>query len=398
MNPNLTRLHSYPFEKLAQLTAECSPPENLEHISMSIGEPKHRAPDFVLQAITDNLAGLSSYPLTKGHAGLRQSISEWICSRYKINAGQIDPEKHVLPVSGTREALFAIAQTLVNPALNPLVLMPNPFYQIYEGAAVLAGAEPRYLNLTEDNGFLPDFSSVSEEEWRRCQIIYICSPGNPTGHVMPKEQLIELIQLADKYNFVILSDECYSELYFDEDNPPVGLFEAAQSIGNHAFKNCLVFNSLSKRSNLPGLRSGFVAGDEHLIQAFYQYRTYHGCAMPLHHQAASITAWSDEEHVKLNRDKYREKFNVVMDILKDVIDVEQPEAGFFLWPKTPIDDEIFTRNLYEQQHVTALPGKYLSREYAGINPGSARVRLALVAELEQCREAAQRIRTFIENS
>ncbi len=399
MNPNLSHLHRYPFEKLAQLKAGCLPPDNLEPISLSIGEPKHPAPDFALQAMIDNLSGLASYPLTKGSILLREAINNWLVQRFKLNSENIDPEKNILPVNGTREALFAIAQTIIDTTTdNPLVMMPNPFYQIYEGAAILAGAEPYYLNTTGDNHFLPDFDGVSSKNWQRCQLLYICSPGNPTGRVMPKEMLMHLIELADKFDFTIVSDECYSELYFDESQPPVGLLEAAESIGNTTYKNCLVFHSLSKRSNLPGLRSGFVAGDADIIQQFFRYRTYHGCAMPPHHQAASIAAWSDEQHVLTNRNQYREKFDIVLDILKDVIEVERPDASFYLWPKTPIDDELFCKGLYAQQNVTVLPGKYLSRDSADINPGTNRVRLALVAELEQCRIAAQRIREFIEIS
>ncbi len=398
MNPNLTHLHSYPFEKLSHLKSGCLPPEKLEHIPLSIGEPKHPAPDFVLQAMVDNLAGLASYPLTKGSPELRRTIANWLIQRFKLNKNHIDPDVHILPVNGTREALFAIAQTIIDPTERPLVFMPNPFYQIYEGAAILAGAEPYFLNTTADTGFLPDFDSVSEKDWQRCQLIYVCSPGNPTGRVIPQASLEKLIELADKYNFIIISDECYSELYFDESQPPVGLLEAAEAMGNTEYKNCLVFHSLSKRSNLPGLRSGFVAGDADVIQQFFRYRTYHGCAMPYHHQAASIAAWSDEQHVLTNRDRYREKFKVVIDILSDVIEIEQPDASFYLWPKTQMDDELFTKGLYAQQNVTVLPGKYLSRDTAGINPGSNRIRMALVAELEQCREAAKRIRQFIENS
>ena len=398
MNPNLTHLHSYPFEKLAQLKAGCLPPESLTHIPLSIGEPKHPAPDFVLQAMIDNLAGVASYPVTKGSLELRDTISHWLSQRFNLNSNHIDSEKHILPVMGTREALFAIAQTIVDSNEKPLVLMPNPFYQIYEGAAILAGAEPYYLNTTEETGFLPDFDSVSDRDWQRCQLIYVCSPGNPTGQVIPEASLVKLIELSEKYDFTIVSDECYSELYFDESSPPVGLLEAAESMGNTEYKNCLVFHSLSKRSNLPGLRSGFVAGDADIIQQFFRYRTYHGCAMPPHHQAASVAAWSDEQHVLKNRDRYREKFKVVIDILNDVIEVKQPDASFYLWPKTSIDDELFAKGLYAQQNITVLPGKYLSRDSAGINPGANRIRLALVAELEQCRDAAQRIRQFIENS
>lgn len=397
MNIDLSRLHAYPFEKLASLKSGCSPPVEQEHIPLSIGEPKHPAPDFVLQALTTNLGGISSYPLTKGMASLRETISYWLINRFKLESNSIDPEMHVLPVNGTREALFAIAQTLVNRNEKPLVLMPNPFYQIYEGAAVLAGAEPVYMNTTAETDFLPDLDSVPDDIWQRCQMIYICSPGNPTGKVVPLANLQKLIQLADKYDFTIVSDECYSELYFEENNPPVGLLQAAHLMGNTAFKNCLVFHSLSKRSNLPGLRSGFVAGDALILEQFYRYRTYHGCAMPPHHQHASIAAWSDEDHVKANRDLYREKFDVVINMLDDVLPVRLPEAGFYLWPQVPDDDEKFARALFDKENVTVLPGKYLSRDVDGFNPGASHIRMALVAELEQCREAAHRIRRFVEN-
>ena len=402
MNPDLSPLHAYPFEKLASLKANCTPPDDLEHISLSIGEPKHPAPGFVLQELTANLASLSSYPVTKGMESLRETIASWLTRRFKLSDDLLDPGHHILPVNGTREALFAIAQTLVNRNDKPLVLMPNPFYQIYEGAALLAGAEPYYMNTTAETDFLPDFDSISDDVWQRCQMIYLCSPGNPTGQVIPTETLQQLIQLADKHNFIIISDECYSELYFDENNPPTGLLEAAYFMGNTGFKNCLVFHSLSKRSNLPGLRSGFVAGDALIMEQFYRYRTYHGCAMPPHHQYASIAAWSDEAHVLANRDLYREKFQVVLEILGDTLTITQPEASFYLWPEipgseTPGDDETFAKELFTQENITVLPGKYLSREVDGFNPGASRVRLALVAELEQCREAAVRIRRFVEN-
>jgi len=397
MNPDLSRLHAYPFEKLAQLKADCSPPQDLDHIPLSIGEPKHPAPDFVLQTLNNNLASLSGYPVTRGIDSLRETIAGWLTKRFNLKENLLDPQQHILPVNGTREALFAIAQTLVDRSSKPLVLMPNPFYQIYEGAALLAGAEPYYINTTVENDFLPDFDSITDKTWQRCQMIYVCSPGNPTGAVIPTQTLQKLIQLADKHNFIIISDECYSELYFDEDNPPDGLLEAAQAMGNTNFKNCLVFHSLSKRSNLPGLRSGFVAGDALVMEQFYRYRTYHGCAMPPPHQHASIAAWSDENHVIENRKLYREKFDVVLDILSDVLPVISPPASFYLWPEVPGDDETFARSLFAQENVTVLPGKYLSREADGINPGASRVRMALVAELEQCREAAQRIRRFLEN-
>lgn len=397
MNPDLSRLHAYPFEKLALLKADCAPPTDREHIPLSIGEPKHPAPDFVLQELTAKLASISSYPVTKGMQSLRESIAGWLTRRFKLKQGLIDPNQHILPVNGTREALFAIAQTLVDRSDKPLVLMPNPFYQIYEGATLLAGAEPYYMNTTDETGFLPDFDSITDDVWQRCQMIYLCSPGNPTGAVIPSDTLQRLIQLADKHNFIIVSDECYSELYFDETNPPAGLLEAAQTMGSTHFKNCLVFHSLSKRSNLPGLRSGFVAGDALIIEQFFRYRTYHGCAMPPHHQYASIAAWSDETHVVTNRDLYREKFSAVLDILGDILPVEQPEASFYLWIDVPGNDEAFAKALFDQENVTVLPGSYLSREVDGFNPGAGRVRLALVAELAQCTEAAQRIRHFVEN-
>jgi N-succinyldiaminopimelate aminotransferase len=333
---------------------------------------------------------------------LRETIATWLTQRFNLNESLIDPQQHILPVNGTREALFAIAQTLVDRNDKPLVLMPNPFYQIYEGAALLAGAEPYYMNTTAESGFIPDLDAISDDIWQRCQLIYLCSPGNPTGAVIPVNILQDLIRLADKHDFVIVSDECYSELYFDEATPPVGLLEAARLMGNTDFKHCLVFHSLSKRSNLPGLRSGFVAGDASIMQQFYRYRTYHGCAMPPPHQHASIAAWSDEKHVQDNRDLYREKFRVVLDILGEVLPVNQPAASFYLWPDvskigTVGDDEAFARALFAQENITVLPGKYLSRQANGINPGASRIRMALVAELDQCREAALRIRRFVEN-
>ncbi|MGD8784376.1 MAG: succinyldiaminopimelate transaminase [Thioalkalispiraceae bacterium] len=402
MNPDLSRLHAYPFEKLARLKADCFPPADLEHIPLSIGEPKHPAPDFVLQALRKNLASLSSYPMTKGMDHLRETIAAWLSQRFKLKNDLIDPQQHILPVNGTREALFAIAQTIINRTEKPLVLMPNPFYQIYEGATLLAGAEPYYMNTTAETDFIPDFEAISDKVWTRCQMLYICSPGNPTGQVIPIKTLQSLIQLADKHNFIIASDECYSELYFDEQQPPPGLLQAAYAMGNTSFKNCLVFHSLSKRSNLPGLRSGFVAGDALIMEQFYRYRTYHGCAMPPAHQYASIAAWSDEKHVQENRRLYREKFQVVIEILEEVLPVTQPEASFYLWPDIthsgwPGDDESFARALFDAENVTVLPGQYLAREAGGINPGTSKVRMALVAELDKCREAAVRIRRFIEN-
>jgi N-succinyldiaminopimelate aminotransferase len=396
MNPDLKKLQPYPFEKLSALKAGIVPAV-ADHIALSIGEPKHAAPDFVLDAIRNNLQQISHYPSTKGSVELRASISRWLSRRFSLTDGAIDPELHILPVNGTREALFSFAQCFVDHGENALILMPNPFYQIYEGAAFLSGATPYFYNTVKANNYLPDFDAIDEATWQRCQIIYVCSPGNPTGSVIPKQQLIKLIELSRRYDFIIASDECYSEIYFDENNPPAGLLEAAKECGNNDFKNCIVFHSLSKRSNLPGMRSGFVAGDASLIKSYMLYRTYHGCAMPPVHQAASTTAWSDEEHVRQNRELYTQKFNAVIEILKPVIAVSLPDAAFYLWLHTPVDDETFARDLFAQQNVTVLPGSYLSRESEGINPGKNHVRLALVAPLDECITAANRIKQYLQN-
>ncbi len=396
MNPKLDQLHPYPFEKLAALKAGIQPPASLAHIALSIGEPKHEPPAFVLQCLSDNLDKLSQYPSTLGLAPLRQAIADWAGRRFKLTSGSLDAETNILPVNGTREALFAFAQAIINPDLpSPLVISPNPFYQIYEGAALLAGAQPHYLNCTADTGFIPDFASVPADIWRRCQLLFVCSPGNPTGAVMDSEQLKTLIALADEYDFVIASDECYSELYFDEAKPPAGLLQACAELGRHDFARCVVFHSLSKRSNLPGLRSGFVAGDARLLRKFLLYRTYHGCAMSVPVQLASMAAWQDEAHVIDNRGLYRRKFTAVLDILDGVIDVSRPDAGFYLWPHIPMGDETFTRQLFAQQNVTVLPGSFLARASQGVNPGANRVRMALVASLDECIDAAERIKTFL---
>ena len=397
MNPDLQRLQAYPFEKLAALKAGVTPPPELAHIALSIGEPRHTAPAFVRDRLIAHLDELSNYPLTKGLDTLRQVIASWLNRRFNLSQSPINPETQVLPVGGTREALFSFAQAVVDRSRDALVLMPNPFYQIYEGAALLAGAEPYFMNTTEASGFLPDFAAVPAAVWQRCQLIYICSPGNPTGRVMPLAQLQELIRLAEQYDFIIASDECYSELYFDEGKPPVGLLEAAQALGNTDYQRCVVFHRLSKRSNLPGLRSGFVAGDAKVLADYYRYRTYHGCALPPPIQHASIAAWSDEAHVRENRELYRQKFQRVIALLKDVLPVTQPDGGFYLWPKLPVSDEQFTRELYAQQNVTVLPGRYLSREAHGGNPGTDHVRMALVADLAQCEQAALRIRAYAQN-
>ncbi|MDH5573018.1 MAG: succinyldiaminopimelate transaminase, partial [Gammaproteobacteria bacterium] len=375
--------------------AGITPPENLQHIALSIGEPRHAAPAFIKDILQSSIDGLSSYPLTKGSPGLREAITRWLIQRFKLPANSLDPEQHILPVNGTREALFAFAQAVIDRHHHPLIVMPNPFYQIYEGAAFLSGAEPFFLNCDEENGFIPDFDAVDDATWSRCQLLYICSPGNPSGAVIDIPTLQKLILLAQKHDFIIAADECYSEIYFDEQNPPAGLLQAAQEAGHTDFKRCVVFHSLSKRSNLPGLRSGFVAGDADVLQQFFKYRTYHGCAMSPPYQLASTAAWKDEAHVKENRQLYTQKFDAVIDILNPVLEVNYPDAAFYLWLKTPIDDAEFTRRLFEQQNMTVLPGSYLSRESNGQNPGQNRVRIALVAELEECIAAAQRIKSFV---
>ncbi|MGY4534221.1 N-succinyldiaminopimelate aminotransferase [Pseudomonas sp. TE3786] len=397
MNDALNHLQPYPFEKLRALLASAQPPAEKKAIALSIGEPKHRSPDFVAKALSDNLDQLAVYPTTLGIPALRESIAKWCERRFNVPAGWLDAARHVLPVNGTREALFAFTQTVVQRSDDGLVVSPNPFYQIYEGAALLAGAKPHYLPCLEENGFNPDFDAVSADVWQRCQILFLCSPGNPTGALIPQDTLQKLIKLADQYDFVIAADECYSELYFDEANPPAGLLSACAAMGRSDFARCVVFHSLSKRSNLPGLRSGFVAGDAAILKSFLLYRTYHGCAMPVQTQLASVAAWNDEAHVRANRDLYREKYAAVLDILEPVMDVKRPDGGFYLWAKTPGDDAEFTRDLFAQEHVTVVPGSYLSRQVDGFNPGAGRVRMALVAPLAECVEAATRIRAFIQN-
>jgi len=397
MNPDLAHLHPYPFEKLAQLKVGCSPPEDLQHIALSIGEPKHPTPGFITEAVIEHLHGLSSYPTTAGTIELRHTITTWLDKRFHL-AGNIDASTQVLPVNGTREALFAFAQAVINSSQSaPLVVMPNPFYQIYEGAAILAGAHPYFLNCTADNNFVPDFSSVSAEVWDRCQLLYLCSPGNPTGAVIDQATLTNLIELAHQHDFIIASDECYSEIYFDDAQSPVGLLQAAIAAGYTDSSRCVVFHSLSKRSNAPGLRSGFVAGDAKVLKDFLRYRTYHGCAMPPATQSASIVAWNDEDHVAYNRQLYREKFKAVLAILSPVMNVSLPEAGFYLWAETPISDTEFARRLFDEKNVTVLPGSFLARDNDNGNPGSNRIRMALVAPIEECINAAHRISDLIKN-
>lgn len=395
MNPALSQLQPYPFEKLRALLGSVTPAADKRAIALSIGEPKHASPPFVAQAMADNLDKLAVYPSTLGLPALRQAIGQWCERRFGVPAGWLDADRHILPVNGTREALFAFTQAVVDRSADGLVLSPNPFYQIYEGAALLAGATPYYLPCLESNGLNPDFDAVPDHVWARCQVLFLCSPGNPTGALVPMDTLKKLIALADAHDFVIAADECYSELYFDEDAPPPGLLSACAELGRNDFKRCVVFHSLSKRSNLPGLRSGFVAGDADIIKPFLLYRTYHGCAMPVHTQLASIAAWEDEAHVRANRDQYRAKYDAVLAILEPVMDVQRPDGSFYLWAKVPGSDADFTRDLFEAEHVTVVPGSYLSREVDGVNPGAGRVRMALVAPLSECIEAAERIRAFL---
>ncbi len=408
MNPDLGHLQPYPFEKLAALKQGIQPPRDRDHLALYIGEPKHPTPALISDALIAHLHQLSVYPSTRGLPALRLAIAQWLTRRFQLGTvGRdgashadsrlgIDPERQILPVNGTREALFAFAQAVIDRSRAPLVLMPNPFYQIYEGAALLAGAEPRYLACRAENGFLPDFEAVDDATWKRCQLLYLCSPANPTGAVFDQATFARLIDLAHTHDFVIASDECYSELYLDEASPPPGLLQVAAAMGNETFSRCIVFHSLSKRSNAPGLRSGFVAGDAELIERFFAYRTYHGCAMPLPTQSASKAAWEDEAHVRENRRLYREKFDAVLGILDGILPMERPTAGFYLWPQTPIPDTDFARRLFAEENVTVLPGRFLSREVAGTNPGENRIRLALVPPLDECVDAARRIRRCVE--
>ena len=393
MNSLLGKLKDYPFERLRALLAGATPPTSLKHISMSIGEPRHAAPQLVLDAFSKNLETLGNYPATLGLPEFRRAVADWLIRRFELPAAAINPDSMVLPVNGTREALFAFAQAVVDSRESAFVVMPNPFYQIYEGAALLAGAEPYFM--ASNASLLPDLGSVPEEIWRRCQLLYLCSPANPTGAVASQEYLVRAIELADRYDFVIAADECYSEIYLDESNPPPGLLSAAMLAGHRNFERCIVFHSLSKRSSVPGLRSGFVAGDPKVLKSFLLYRTYHGCAMPVHTQLASIPLWNDDAHVVDNRSLYRQKFAAVVPILRDALAVEPPDASFYLWPKVP-DDERFTRELFERKHVTILPGSYLARESEHGNPGRGRVRISLVASLDECVEAAGRIREYVQ--
>jgi N-succinyldiaminopimelate aminotransferase len=393
MNPNLNLLQPYPFQRLRDLFKGTTPNPAYSAINLSIGEPKHATPQLIKDALVNNLGGLANYPTTIGSIELREAISAWISRRYGVPA--LNPDKAILPVTGSREALFAFAQVVIDKSKpNPVVISPNPFYQIYEGAAFLAGAEPYFLNTLPENQHAMDFDSVPVEVLNRTQLVYVCSPGNPSGKVMSLAQWKTIFELSDKYNFVIAADECYSEIYFDETHPPLGALQAAHQLGRD-YKNLIVFSSLSKRSNVPGMRSGFVAGDEKIIEKFALYRTYHGCAMNPAVQAASMTAWNDEAHVIENRRLYAEKFSTVTHMLEGALEVEMPDAAFYLWARTKDSDTDFALKLYRDFNVTVLPGSYLAREAHGVNPGKSFVRLALVASLDECVEAAKRIQKMV---
>ncbi|MDR3393081.1 MAG: succinyldiaminopimelate transaminase [Sulfuriferula sp.] len=395
MNPYLDRLQPYPFQKLRELFAGITPSPAYSAINLSIGEPKHATPSFIKDALIANLDGLASYPLTAGLPALRLAISNWIARRYNIPAPDADTQ--ILPVNGSREALFAFAQTVIDPCFaQPVVISPNPFYQIYEGAALLAGAQPYYLPTVPENGYRMDFTSVPEAMLKRTQLVYVCSPGNPTGRVMTLDEWRELFALSDRYGFLIAADECYSEIYFDEASPPLGAMQAAHRLGRADYKNLVVFSSLSKRSNVPGMRSGFVAGDAAVIAKFLLYRTYHGSAMSPSVQMASVAAWDDETHVVENRRLYAEKFAAVQPMLNSVMPAAMPDAAFYLWVRVPDgDDTRFTQQLYQDYHVTVLPGSYLARDFDGNNPGAGFIRIALVAPLAECIAAATRIQQLI---
>ena len=392
MNPNLSLLQPYPFQRLRELFAGITPNPAFNNINLSIGEPKHATPSLIKDALVNNLSGLATYPTTLGVLPLREAIANWATRRYGIPL--LNPETEILPVIGSREALFAVAQVVIDSSKsNPIVISPNPFYQIYEGAAFLAGAEPYFLNTTVENNHAMDFSSVPTEILNHTQLVYVCSPGNPSGKVMTLAQWKTIFALSDQYNFVIAADECYSEIYFDETNPPLGALQAAHLLGR-SYKNLIIFSSLSKRSNVPGMRSGFVAGDADLIAKFLLYRTYHGSAMSPTVQAASIAAWNDEAHVIENRRLYAEKFNAVTPMLSGTLQVEMPDAAFYLWAKTTEKDTDFAVKLYRDLNITVLPGSLLAREAHGTNPGVGFIRLALVASLDECAEAANRIKNI----
>ena len=392
-NQNLSLLQPYPFQRLNQLFADITPNSQYNPVNLSIGEPKHQTPAIIQQSLIDNIAGLANYPTTKGTLALREAISSWAARRFNIPA--LDVEKEIIPVNGSREALFALAQAVIDTTKpNAVVISPNPFYQIYEGAALLAGAEPYFINTLPETQHAMDFNTVPTDVLNRTQLVYVCSPGNPSGKVMSLVDWKALFALSDQYGFTVAADECYSEIYFDEANPPLGALQAANQLGRD-YSRLIMFSSLSKRSNVPGLRSGFVAGDAGIIEKFLLYRTYHGCAISLAAQAASVTAWGDESHVIENRRLYTEKFNTITSMLKTVWPaVEMPDAAFYLWVQTGQDDTALAVQLKRDLNITVLPGSYLAREAHGVNPGKGFIRMALVATLDECIEAAQRIQTL----
>jgi len=393
VNPNLDRLQSYPFHKLNKLYSGIIPNSNYSPIRLHIGEPKHKTPDFIRLALIEGLNKLANYPTTLGDKSLRASIASWLKCRYSLSS--MDPDTEVIPVNGSREALFSFAQAVIDLSCsNVSVVCPNPFYQIYEGAALLAGATPHFLNALPENNFIPDYSQIPNNIWSSTQLIYVCSPANPSGKVMTMDEWQKLFSLSDRFKFIIAADECYSEIYLDENNPPLGALEAAHRLDRKNFSRLAVFGSLSKRSNVPGMRSGFVAGDSEILKSFLHYRTYHGCAMNPAVQSASEAAWNEESHVRENRRLYREKFIVVKELLNGKIEAPIPEATFYLWAKTPISDTDFARQLYQDYNVTVLPGSYLAREAHNINPGTNFIRIAMVPSLSECVEATKRIKAF----
>ncbi len=394
MNPNLDRLQPYPFQKLNKLFEGIAPQHAYSPISLHIGEPKHATPSFIRDVLTDNLPGMAVYPTTLGVRPLRASVAEWVTRRYSLSG--IDPDTQVIPVNGSREALFSFAQAVIDSSRREaIVVCPNPFYQIYEGAALLAGANPHFLNTLPENDFALDYGQLPQEIWSRTQLVYVCSPGNPTGRVMTLDEWRRLFELSDRYGFIIASDECYAEIYFDEDAPPLGALEAAERLGRNGFPRLVVFSSLSKRSNVPGMRSGFAAGNAPILKEFLLYRTYHGSAMNPAVQAASKVAWDDENHVIENRRLYREKFSAVIELLQPTLQVPMPEAAFYLWVRTPLSDVQFTAELYRHYNVSVLPGSYLARYANGINPGENFVRIALVASQAECIDAVERIKMLV---
>ncbi len=397
MNPNLDRLQPYPFHKLNKLYSGITPCQDFSPIRLHIGEPKHKTPDFIRLALIEGLNKLANYPTTLGDKSLRASIAAWLKHRYSLPS--IDPDTEVMPVNGSREALFSFAQTVIDSSRSKVaVVCPNPFYQIYEGAALLAGATQHFLNSLPENNFTPDYSQLSDNVWSCTQLVYVCSPANPSGKVMTMDEWRKLFSLSDQFGFIIAADECYSEIYLEEDNPPLGALEAAHRLDRKSFPRLVVFGSLSKRSNVPGMRSGFVAGDPKILKKFLLYRTYHGCAMNPAVQVASEAAWNEESHVSENRRLYREKFIAVKELLTGYLEAPIPEASFYLWAKTPINDTDFARQLYQDYNVTVLPGSYLAREAHSINPGKNFIRMALVPPLFECVEATKRIKTWCSTS